>query len=293
MQRERSHGSGSLVVSEEELHRQRSRGSGSLVVSEEELQRELSLLGFSSLPRQRLLEFKQDLERLMSHGGRGVSPGPSGDKEVCVSPLPRGSSAWDQLSAWATPSSSSSQEWGEVLASHDPYSKHTVSVGGHGLGTRRAPLLTRKVLRRKSDGQTHVSDESTLCSETDTEDTACSEAEPRQEPWGHRSPDCLKSFIRPPPDSLLQRYRQRSDPVCRYQEYKQSWDTLQGALERSRKEVRWGVREQMMARPPQPLPRTLHPPNPYVVPTDKKRYGLRWGVRRDLVNGIIPRGNCP
>ncbi|KAM4608189.1 centriolar and ciliogenesis-associated protein HYLS1 [Discoglossus pictus] len=270
-----------------------------LTVSEEELRAELSLLGFDGVPRHRLLEFKQDLERLMMRGVRG----PSGDRRESkeerdppTTPLSGAASAWDHLSAWASPSSSSSQEWEGPRKPQDPYTKHTVTVASRGLGTRRAAPLTRKVLRKKSDGQTHVSDESSICSEVETDEgdtVTTSAAEPSLPPesWTSHSPDCIKSFIRPPPQSLLNRYRQRSDPVGRYQQYKQSWDALQVALERGRKELRWGIREQMMAPQPQPLPRPLPLPNPYVVPTDKKRYGLRWAIRQDMANGVMPRGN--
>ncbi|KAM4698305.1 centriolar and ciliogenesis-associated protein HYLS1 [Rhinophrynus dorsalis] len=261
----------------------RSCGDLSLTVTEEELRAELSLLGFSSVPRERLLEFKHDLEQLMNQGvGEGFHRPPGVHRATL---LPGTSEPWD------TPSSTSSEEWVAPPREQDPYSKHTVSVKDHRVSTLRAPALTRKVLRRKSDGHTHVSDESSMYSETDTEETGSSRGEFHSQPGSRQSADSIKSFIRPPLHSLLDQYRQRSDPVGRYQEYKQCWDGLQVAPERSRKALRCEVREQMMSAPPQPVPRPLPLPNSYVVPTDKKRYGLRWAVRRDMMNGVVPRGS--
>ncbi|XP_075704977.1 centriolar and ciliogenesis-associated protein HYLS1 [Rhinoderma darwinii] len=260
-----------------------SASSAPLTVSVEELRSELSLLGFTSVPQQRLLQFKQDLEYLMrSRAALEVSSGDLTDP-IMESRFtsPGAGPGWDKLPAWSSSGSSQSTfqapARGEDL---DPYSKHTFSVGAQALEKPKAPVLTRKVLRRRSDGQVQVCDESLLSAESDPSRVSSGESQ------------AVKSFIRLPPYSLLDQYRQRSDPVGRYQEYKQSWDVLQGALEKSRKELRWGVRERMMSAPPLPLPRALATPNPYVIPTEKKRYGLRWAIRQDLVNGQIPRGGC-
>ncbi|OCT64530.1 hydrolethalus syndrome protein 1 homolog [Xenopus laevis] len=275
-----------------------SQGNMSITVSEEELRHELSLLGFSYVPRQRLLEFKKDLERLMNQGSVAASPETSRleneslyETANTTAARPMESSGWHQTSAWPTTSSSStsSNEWCNQQRNQDSYTKHTVSLGGNMPATKKAPQITRKVLRRKSDGQTHVSDESFLYTETEEEDTGSSIVDFQSESSGRSSASCVKSFIRPPPYSLLDQYRQRSDPVGRYQEYKQKWDALQVALERNRKELRWGIREQMMSAPPQPAARSVPLPNTYVIPTDKKRYALRWAVRRDLINGVMPR----
>ncbi|XP_066433229.1 centriolar and ciliogenesis-associated protein HYLS1 [Eleutherodactylus coqui] len=261
--------------------------SAPLTVSVEELRSELSRLGFTSVPQQRLLQFKQDLEFLMrSRAALEASSGDTTDpmKEGEVTSSSEGATpSWDKLSEW--PSSASSPERALQAPAHrggpDSYAKHTVSVGAPAVGKPRAPVLTRKVLRRKSDGQVEVCDESLLSTETEPEGSrvSCGELQ------------AAKSLIRIPPYSLLEQYRRRSDPVGRYQEYKQSWDALQVSLEKNRKELRWWVRERMMSAPPLPLPRTLPTPNSYVIPTEKKRYGLRWAIRQDLVRGNIPRGN--
>ncbi|XP_073505166.1 centriolar and ciliogenesis-associated protein HYLS1 [Phyllobates terribilis] len=273
-----------------ELSSDSSLQSAPLTVSEEELRSELSLLGFTSVPQPRLLQFKEDLEFLMR--SRAVLEDCSGSCEdtedlgkenggtsVCEWAPP----CWDKLPAWTAPASS--QECVFKAPAHredmDSYTKHTVTVGAQVLGKPRVPALTRKVLRRRSDGQVQVCDESLLSAESELEDSRVSCAESQ----------AAKSFIRIPPYSLLEQYRQRSDPVGRYQEYKQSWDALQLSVEKSRKELRWGVRERMMSAPPLPLPRALPMPNSYVIPTEKKRYGLRWAIRHALVHGKMPRGD--
>ncbi|XP_056408869.1 centriolar and ciliogenesis-associated protein HYLS1 [Hyla sarda] len=246
-------------------------------VSLEELRSELSLLGFNSVPQQRLLQFKQDLEHLMhSRAPLEVS---SGSAEDTTGPTKDGE-GWDKLPVW----SSLNQERSLQAPAHnddtDSYTKHTLRVGAPNTQKPRPPVLTRKVMRRKSDGQLQVCDESQLSMETDPEGSTVSSGESR----------AVKSFIRLPPYSLLEQYRQRSDPVGRYQEYKQSWDAFQVSVEKSKKELRWGVRERMMSAPPMPLPRALPTPNSYVIPTEKKRYGLRWAIRQDLVQGNLPGG---
>ncbi|NXI74972.1 HYLS1 protein, partial [Anseranas semipalmata] len=57
-----------------------------------------------------------------------------------------------------------------------------------------------------------------------------------------------------------------------------------------RKDLRWGIREQMLDQPNLPSrPQRARVPNTYTVPTEKKRAALRWEVRWDLANGLIPR----
>ncbi|NXJ71060.1 HYLS1 protein, partial [Rostratula benghalensis] len=57
-----------------------------------------------------------------------------------------------------------------------------------------------------------------------------------------------------------------------------------------RRELRWGIREQMLYKPQLPS-KPQHPcvPNTYTVPTEKKRAALRWEVRWDLARGLLPR----
>ncbi|XP_076968631.1 centriolar and ciliogenesis-associated protein HYLS1 [Tamandua tetradactyla] len=98
-----------------------------------------------------------------------------------------------------------------------------------------------------------------------------------------------KSFILPRLDQI-NRNRGKVDRVARYFEYKRDWDSMRLPGEDHRKELRWGIREQMLCRAePQSKPQHIYVPNNYLVPTEKKRSALRWGIRCDLANGIMPR----
>ncbi|XP_027300086.1 centriolar and ciliogenesis-associated protein HYLS1 isoform X1 [Anas platyrhynchos] len=100
-----------------------------------------------------------------------------------------------------------------------------------------------------------------------------------------------KSFI-PPRLEALGRNRGKTDRVAKYFEYKREWERFHVPGEDQRKDLRWGIREQMLDRPGLPSrPQRTYVPNAYTVPTDKKRAALRWEVRWDLANGLIPRKN--
>uniref|UniRef100_A0A6I8N6I8 Centriolar and ciliogenesis-associated protein HYLS1 C-terminal domain-containing protein n=1 Tax=Ornithorhynchus anatinus TaxID=9258 RepID=A0A6I8N6I8_ORNAN len=248
--------------------------------------------------------------------------------------------------------------------SYDPYSKASVTPGGwpllprlprslaaEGAGppepapqaARKRPVMKRKVLRRKPDGEVQVSDESAL-----REPESSSESDPERELWDlrrrlmglrtyrpasppspptsdrggssdpergypgaargdpagylrHEEPGQLayeqdlflpsraRSFILPPAE-LPGRVRGKVDRVARYLAYKRDWESLRLPGETAHRELRWGIREQMLDRPEAPpRPHQVYVPNTYLVPTEKKRSALRWGVRCDLALGIIPR----
>nr|XP_003472607.1 hydrolethalus syndrome protein 1 [Cavia porcellus] len=201
----------------------------------------------------------------------------------------------------------------------------------------RKPVMKRKVLRRKPDGEVLVTDESIISeSECGTEsDTDLWDLKQRlmnlqfqedrespvdisqkfNQPPEHQGisqdqficylrgegtgppayeQDLIvasrpKSFILPRLDQL-NRNRGKIDRVARYFEYKRDWDSMRLPGEDHRKEVRWSIRERFLSRAePQAKPQHMYVPNNYVVPTEKKRYAIRWGVRCDLANGDMPR----
>lgn len=215
-----------------------------------------------------------------------------------------------------------------------PVTSQTVSEASQRL---RKPVMKRKVLRRKPDGEVLVTDESIISeSECDTESDAdlldlkhrlmnLQLHEDRESPVdisrkfnqpheyqgisqdqficylqreGMGPPayeqDLIvasrpKSFILPRLDQLS-RNRGKIDRVARYFEYKKDWDSMRLPGEDHRKEVRWGIRERFLSRAePQSKPQHVYVPNNYIVPTEKKRYAIRWGVRCDLANGDMPR----
>ncbi|XP_003225755.1 centriolar and ciliogenesis-associated protein HYLS1 [Anolis carolinensis] len=100
-----------------------------------------------------------------------------------------------------------------------------------------------------------------------------------------------KSFILPRMDQL-NRKRMKTDRVARYLAHKHDWGLLRLPGEDPRKGVRWSIREQMLYKSEFP-PKAQHVyiPNNYLVPTEKKRSALRWGIRCDLANGVIPRNS--
>ncbi|XP_004689175.2 PREDICTED: hydrolethalus syndrome protein 1 [Condylura cristata] len=244
-------------------------------------------------------------------------------------------------------------------AQYDPYSKASVTPGTQSTlpvqpqyphmessatsGTMseasqrlRKPVMKRKVLRRKADGEVLVTDESIISeSESGTESDmdlwdlrqrlmSLQFQEDRESPVDNSQKFHLpceyegisqeqlicylqregmgppayeqdlivasrpKSFILPRLDQLS-RNRGKVDRVARYFEYKRDWDSMRLPGEDHRKELRWGVREQMLCREPQSKPHHIYVPNNYLVPTEKKRSALRWGVRCDLANGVMPR----
>ncbi|XP_058520061.1 centriolar and ciliogenesis-associated protein HYSL1 [Ochotona princeps] len=245
-------------------------------------------------------------------------------------------------------------------AQYDPYSKASVTPGkpaalpvqlqyphveshvtsetGSEVSQRlRKPVMKRKVLRRKPDGEVLVTDESMVSeSESGTESDLylcdlrqklmnlqfqedrespvdiSQKFNPPHEYQGISQDQFIcylqregmgppayeqdlivasrpKSFILPKLDQLS-RNRGKIDRVARYFEYKRDWDSMRIPGEDHRKELRWGIREQMLCRAePQPKPQHIYVPNNYLVPTEKKRSALRWGVRCDLANGVMPR----
>ncbi|XP_021028746.1 hydrolethalus syndrome protein 1 [Mus caroli] len=202
----------------------------------------------------------------------------------------------------------------------------------------RKPVMKRKVLRRKPDGEVLVTDESVIseCESGTESDLDLWDLRHRlmnlQFQEGTESPGVTsqksnlpceyqgisqedqlicylqreemgppvyeqdlivasrpKSFILPRLDQLS-RNRGKIDRVARYFEYKRDWDSMRFPGEDHRKELRWSVRGQMLSRTEPPSkPQHVYVPNNYLVPTEKKRSALRWGVRCDLANGVMPK----
>ncbi|NXH18706.1 HYLS1 protein, partial [Bucco capensis] len=57
-----------------------------------------------------------------------------------------------------------------------------------------------------------------------------------------------------------------------------------------RQELRWCIRKKLLSQAKLPTNTcSLYLPNTYTVPTEKRRSALRWEVRWDLANSLIPR----
>lgn len=94
-----------------------------------------------------------------------------------------------------------------------------------------------------------------------------------------------KSFIRP---VMNQQTIKKTDPVAKYFQYKQLWDTFKLPGESDRRALRQEIKEQLAYQPPPPKPRRVYVPNTYIVPTEKKRSALCWEIRNDMANGVLP-----
>lgn len=82
----------------------------------------------------------------------------------------------------------------------------------------------------------------------------------------------------------------KSDPVARFQQFRQSWSQQKAPGEKVHKNLRWNIREHMLAQDQVLEKKTpkVFVPNKYVVPTDKKRRDLRWQIRMDIAQGQMP-----
>uniref|UniRef100_A0A671PLW9 Hydrolethalus syndrome protein 1 homolog n=1 Tax=Sinocyclocheilus anshuiensis TaxID=1608454 RepID=A0A671PLW9_9TELE len=335
----------------------------SLDFSEEEIQQQLAALGYRNIPKQRLREFKRDLDQLICH-----------EKSKSHSSTDWTSPTYHSNSSRSPPAIIKEKGEQSLLLHaddhrdsgmnhyYDSYSRHTVaqrparpSTAPNRLETEAGPseifhsvldgsettspdrehqvhlkpVIKRKVLR-KHQGRSQVCDES-----THSEDSgAVSELEERldqmrigasrvhydseseesgsytdrsssvtEEPpsafqeyikgmtRSHSESDIRprpKSFIRPLFDHPHTRNLKKTDPVAKYFQYKQDWEMFKPPGEKSRKELHWAIREQLMYQPPPQRPQKTYIPNNYVVPTEKKRSALRWEIRHDLAHGIIP-----
>ncbi|KAI1896572.1 hypothetical protein AGOR_G00096150 [Albula goreensis] len=189
-------------------------------------------------------------------------------------------------------------------------------------GNAGRPVIKRKVLRKQS-GQLQVCDESIQNDDTDdrledelerlqvsVSDSEQLDLEPDSQksdsfgeatnafqvyskgmPRSHSENDIQthpKSFIRPQSEHPHTKNLKKTDPVAKYFQYKQDWETFRPPGERDRKRLRWEIREQMMYKGQPSKKPPIQLPNTYVVPTEKKRSALRWEVRHYLANGIPP-----
>lgn len=163
-------------------------------------------------------------------------------------------------------------------------------------------MVKRKVLRKRKDGS-KVIDESV----TESEAGSLSDIHDRLKELGIRDDErrCASARSEPPyrlapddprPASVILRAPdhtkpvRKSDPVARYQQFRRSWSQQRAPGEKTHKNLRWNVREQMLSQDQviEKRPQRVFVPNKYVVPTDKQRKSLRWNVRMELAHGQMP-----
>ncbi|KAK5925960.1 hypothetical protein CgunFtcFv8_021573 [Champsocephalus gunnari] len=194
--------------------------------------------------------------------------------------------------------------------------------------SHRGHFIKRKVLR-KHKGQSLVCDESIYSEDSDAAsfleerladlrlspsaqrdfdtENEDGQSEPQSSDMEEGSLSAFESYIRgmtraksdgdlrPKPKSFIRPVRsqqtiKKTDPVAKYFHYKQLWEMFTLPGESDRRAIRMEIKEQLAYQPPAPKPRRVFVPNSYVVPTEKKRSALRWEIRNDLANGLLPHG---
>lgn len=297
-----------------------------LEFTDDEIRDELSKLGYRSIPSERLQEFKKDLRVLIQHERSKLSRDTSLSSHIQTDASDSFLGPPHRRLEEDSPPGYISREKenrplrydhgepifkkplppqpSQVRGDFALYDSHLDSTkddfSGSECGSR---MVKRKVLRKKTDGS-KVIDESFTESEsgsvldinerlrllginTDRPSTA-----PASEPPYRLSPDDPRpaSVILRPSEHPHTRNVRKSDPVARYQQFRQSWTHQRAPGEKKHNQLRWNIREQMLAQDQvvEKKSQRVFVPNKYIVPTDKQRKSLRWQIRMDLAQGQMP-----
>ncbi|XP_053402266.1 centriolar and ciliogenesis-associated protein HYSL1-like isoform X2 [Mercenaria mercenaria] len=170
-------------------------------------------------------------------------------------------------------------------------------------------MMKRKVLRKEKDGSKRIDEsmsESDFSSLMDINerlrelgiadrvelfDRKRPQSAQTQPPY-RLAPDDPRpaSVILRRPEHPHTRNIKKSDPVARYQQFRQSWQVQRAPGEKNHKNLRWNVREQMLAQDIvyEKKHHRVFVPNKYKIPSDKKRQDLRWQIRMDMAQGQLP-----
>lgn len=101
----------------------------------------------------------------------------------------------------------------------------------------------------------------------------------------------VKSFIRSA-SALSTKFQdpsriRKNNVVNKYHEYAKLWSKQKAPGEKSHKDLRWSIREQMLEKEVVVKRQSaLKSANTYQVPTEKKRQDLRWVIRTALANQV-------
>nr|XP_034323793.1 hydrolethalus syndrome protein 1 homolog [Crassostrea gigas]XP_034323794.1 hydrolethalus syndrome protein 1 homolog [Crassostrea gigas] len=297
-----------------------------LEFTDDEIRDELSKLGYRSIPSERLQEFKKDLRVLIQHERSKLSRDTSLSSHIQTDASdsflgpPHRRLEEDSPPGYISREKENrplrydhgepifkkplppqpSQVRGDFALYDSHFDSTKDDFSGSECGSR---MVKRKVLRKKTDGS-RVIDESFTESEsgsvldinerlrllginTDRPSTA-----PASEPPYRLSPDDPRpaSVILRPSEHPHTRNVRKSDPVARYQQFRQSWTHQRAPGEKKHNQLRWNIREQMLAQDQvvEKKSQRVFVPNKYIVPTDKQRKSLRWQIRMDLAQGQMP-----
>ncbi|WAR18632.1 HYLS1-like protein [Mya arenaria] len=277
-----------------------------LEFTDDEIREELGKLGYPNVPESRLAEFKKGVRI----EGKTRSP-------LEESPLER------QYCQWRTGKENQGRPESPKDVHHIPrkpdakfsmyepeadLSQYSLRDDVSETDSERR-MVKRKVLRKDKDGSKHVDEsmtESDFGSIQDINERLrelgiidrvdfFSKRRPqssRSEPPYRLSPDDPRpsSVILRKPEHPHTRNIKKTDPVARYQQFRQSWSAQRAPGEKNHKNLRWNVREQMLAQDVvyEKKPHRVFVPNKYTVPSDKKRQSLRWQIRTDMAQGQLP-----
>lgn len=170
-------------------------------------------------------------------------------------------------------------------------------------------MMKRKVLRKEKDGSKRIDETITdsdisslmdinerlrelgIADHVDFFDRKRPQTAKSEPPY-RLAPDDPRpaSVILRKPEHPHTRNIKKSDPVARYQQFRQSWQAQRAPGEKNHKNLRWNVREQMLAQDVvyEKKPHRVFVPNKYQIPSDKKRQDLRWQIRMDMAQGQLP-----
>ncbi|XP_014744286.1 PREDICTED: hydrolethalus syndrome protein 1 [Sturnus vulgaris] len=209
---------------------------------------------------------------------------------------------------------------------HDPYADSSIifdtwpSLPMDQNGSRRS-VMKRKVLRHRPDGTVEVSDESPNAKPWSRGHSRASVGDPiskiettlennlHYDDGNKLREDSLCSLLRDFGNNTASNYAmlrqqarnyiapkaqkvKRTDPVAKLNKYKQDWKRFSFPGQDPHESLRRAVHRQILQTGlPRRAQKRVSVPNPYEVPTMKKRDSLRFGVRWDLAHRRIPRRN--
>lgn len=172
---------------------------------------------------------------------------------------------------------------GTVEVSHESPKAKPRSLG-HSRASVSDPISKREARRNTLETNLHYDDgnrsrEDSLCSllGDSGNSTASNYAMLRQ----------ARNYIAPKAPKV-----KRTDPVAKFKKYKQDWKRFSFPGQDPHESLRRAVHRQILQTGlPRREQKSVCIPNPYEVPTMKKRDALRFGVRWDLAHRRIPRRN--
>ncbi|MFT7802267.1 hydrolethalus syndrome protein 1 [Arapaima gigas] len=266
---------------------------GNWSFSEAEVEEQLRALGYCRVPAHRLRLFKRDLDQLILHERSSSSQwtNSSSCSQLLTAPRDEGTGSGGNSLSSPSPETQGGASRHLVLKQ-----KFTRKRAGRSRTSRELVLGTESLSGLEEQLEGLRVSESRQSDDSSSSDTALSSGRFYSDD-SYRShtrnsiPARPKSFIYPQFEHPHNRNLKKTDPVAKYFKYKQHWETFKAPGENKWTELRKEIRVltcfytftlQNLRRRCQSVTKTT------VVPTEKKRLALRWKVRHDLANGVMP-----